>query len=60
MFDVLHPVATDRPSIMGEALNTNLMFTPRKTHTPTNVDQMKHCRYHHNYALKDCWPPYEV
>jgi len=51
------PLTADRSRILEEALNTDLMTTPKRTTTLPNVDHTKHCHYHCNFghATKDCW-----
>ena len=46
------PLTADRSRILEEALNANLMTTPKRTTTSPNVDQTKHCRYHHNFIQR--------
>ena len=51
------PLTTDRSRILEEALNVDLLTTLKRTNTPPNADQTKHCRYHRNFGhtTEDCW-----
>jgi len=55
------PLNAHRGRVLEEALNADLLPTPRRAATPRNADTSKHCRFHQNYghsteeciALKD-------
>ena len=51
------PLVSNRAKIQEEALNTDLITTPRRVPTPPNADTTKHCRYHRNYGhtTEDCF-----
>jgi len=51
------PLVSNRARILEEALNTDLITTPRKVSTPPNADTTKHCQYHRNYGhtTEDCF-----
>jgi len=51
------PLTTDRSRILEEALSADLLTTLKRTNTPLNADQTKHCRYHRNFDhnTEDCW-----
>jgi len=46
----------NRARILEEALNADLISTPRKMSSPPNLDTTEHCRYHPNYGhtTEDC------
>ncbi|XP_027941132.1 uncharacterized protein LOC114194928 [Vigna unguiculata] len=44
------PFVSNKARILEEALNTDLITTPRRGPTPPNADTTKHCRYHQNYG----------
>jgi len=50
------PLISNRVIILEEALNVDLISTPRKIPTPLNADTPKHCRYHHNFGhtIEEC------
>jgi len=44
------PLTTDKSRILEEALSADLLTTLKRTNTPSNADQTKHCHYHRNFG----------
>jgi len=51
------PLISNRVRILEEALNADLISTPRKVPTPHLSNTTKHCRYHWNfgYTTEECF-----
>jgi len=56
-FTCYTPLTTDRSRILKEAISVDLLTTLKRTNTPHNAYQTKHCRYYRNFGhtTEDCW-----